>query len=272
MSALCIALLGGCQVWLDGGLVIHFPTSKVQALLAYLAIETTIPHSRDLLMGLLWPHCSPEGARLNLRQTLHRLRQVIPPGYLLTDHQVVQLNRAAEYTVDVASFVSLIGACESHCPANRTLCPACAERLRQAVALYRGDFLTHFYLDDCPAYEEWMVFKREWLHRQALRALHQLAYYHELHGQFEVAHRYAWRQVELDPLCEEGHQQLMRALALSGRRSEALAQYATCRRLLAHELNLDPSEETRTLYEQIRREDFASTLQLRPAAGAYHGC
>jgi adenylate cyclase len=44
----------------------------------------------------------------------------------------------------------------------------------------------------------------------------------------------------------------MRALALSGQRSAALAQYETCRRLLAEELGVEPGAETTRLYEQIR--------------------
>ena len=44
----------------------------------------------------------------------------------------------------------------------------------------------------------------------------------------------------------------MRLLALSGRRSEALAQYETCRRVLAEELDVTPAVETTRLYERIR--------------------
>ena len=45
----------------------------------------------------------------------------------------------------------------------------------------------------------------------------------------------------------------MRALALGGQRSAALAQYEACRRLLADELGVEPAPETTALYEQIRR-------------------
>jgi predicted ATPase len=73
--------------------------------------------------------------------------------------------------------------------------------------------------------------------------------------------------LDLEPWWEEAHQQLMRLLALSGRRSEALAQYHRCRRLLAEELNVAPSPETTDLYEQIREGNLAGTApspQRRP--------
>ena len=45
----------------------------------------------------------------------------------------------------------------------------------------------------------------------------------------------------------------MRLLAIDGQRSDALAQYATCRRVLQAELGVEPAPETRALYEQILR-------------------
>ncbi len=44
----------------------------------------------------------------------------------------------------------------------------------------------------------------------------------------------------------------MRVLARDGQRGAALAQYETCRRVLAEELGVEPARETRELYEQIR--------------------
>jgi len=66
------------------------------------------------------------------------------------------------------------------------------------------------------------------------------------------------RQLELDPWREEAHRQLMRALALSGQRSAALAQYGTCRRVLAHELDAAPSQETTLLFDKIQAGELAS--------------
>ncbi len=60
----------------------------------------------------------------------------------------------------------------------------------------------------------------------------------------------------------------MRLLALSGRRSEALAQYQTCRRLLAEELGIEPSQETMQLYEQIRDGKLSARHDSQPGSGA----
>jgi DNA-binding SARP family transcriptional activator len=248
MPAFRLALLGPLQLYLAGNLVTQFPTAKVQALLAYLAVEAQTPHARDTLIGLFWPDYTPESARQNLRQTLFRLRQVVPPELLLVTNQTVQFNPAGDYRLDVTTFTDLITACHRHAHAEHTACADCSECLQQAVELYRGDFLTGFFLNDSPAFEEWLLLRREWLRREALQALAALAVYHERAGTYAQAQVYAWRQVELDPAREEAHQQLMRVLALSGRRSEALAQYESCRRLLAEELGVEPSAETLAIY------------------------
>jgi predicted ATPase/class 3 adenylate cyclase len=85
-----------------------------------------------------------------------------------------------------------------------------------------------------------------------LAILDRLVEWYEQRGEYERASAYAWRQVELEPWQEEAHRQLMRLLALSGQRSAALAQYETCRRLLAEELGVEPGTKTTELYERIR--------------------
>jgi predicted ATPase len=130
-------------------------------------------------------------------------------------------------------------------------------RWEEAVSLYQGDFLEGFSLPDSAAFEEWALLTREQLRRQVMDALHRLAEVYGERGEHERALQYAWRQTELDPWREEAHQQVMRLLALSGRRSAALVQYQTCCRLLAEELGVEPARETTRLYEQIQAGELA---------------
>ncbi|MCB0167288.1 MAG: AAA family ATPase [Anaerolineae bacterium] len=252
MPMLEISLLGPLQVHLAGEVVSHFNTAKVQALLAYLAVESHHPQPREALAELFWPEQSEATARINLRQTLHRLRQIIPSAFWRITRQTIQFNLDSDYDLDVGDFTGLITACRRHPHFELGGCQPCLTRLHQAVRLYRGDFLADFSVADSANFEEWARLKREWLRREALQVLYQLAAHHEQQGDYEAAYEYAWRQVELDPLREEAHQQLMLILALSGRRSEALAQYDTCRQLLAEALEIEPEAETTVLYERIR--------------------
>ena len=109
--------------------------------------------------------------------------------------------------------------------------------------------------------------QRERLHRLALERMHQLAETYAGRGEVEQALYYAWRQLELDPWLEEAHVQVMRCLALAGRRSEALAQYNTCCRLLALELGVEPAAATTRLYEQIRDGGSDGISRMRRGSG-----
>jgi predicted ATPase len=241
MPNLQLALLGPWQMHVAGQPVTHFPTTKVQALLAYLSVEAQSAHTRDALLGLFWAEYRADSARQNLRKTLQRLRQILPASYLQATSQTIQFDPASDYHLDVTAFIRLVAACRHQPLAVPLACSACIDQLHQAVDLYRGDFLAHFFVEGSPAFEEWLLLKREWLRREALGALQQLTAHHQRQGAYDRAYTYAWRQLELDPLREEAHQQLMSILALRGQRSEALAQYETCRRILADELAVEPS-------------------------------
>lgn len=264
MPNLQLALLGSWQMHLAGQPVTHFPTTKVQALLAYLAVEAQSAHTRDALIGLFWAEYSADSARQNLRKTLQRLRQILPAAYLHATSQTIQFDPASDYHLDVTAFTRLVAPCRHQLVAVPLTCSVCIDQLEQAVALYRGDFLAHFFVEESPAFEEWLLLKREWLRREALGALQQLTAYHQRQEAYDRAYAYAWRQLELDPVREEAHQQIMSILALRGQPSEALAQYERCRKILADELDVEPSQETSKLYEQIRAGQFGRVIRPSP--------
>ena len=239
MAHLSLSLLGPFQVTLDGQPVTGFKSNKVRALLAYLAVEADRPHRREVLAGLLWPDWPDRDALNNLRYALSNLRRVIgdrtaEPPFLLITRDTLQFNVASDYWLDVTAFTEMVEVDKTH--------PSAIDQLQQAVALYRGSFLEGFSVGDSPAFEEWALFTRERLGRQMSSALHRLSATYEQQGEYEKAQACAWRQVELEPWDEAAHQQLMRTLALSGQRSAALAQYETCRRLLAEELGVEPAD------------------------------
>lgn len=93
---------------------------------------------------------------------------------------------------------------------------------------------------------------REQLQHQVLEALDTLARHYAATGNHRQVQQLAARQLIIEPWREAAHRQLMTALALTGQRGAALAQYESCRRLLADELSIAPDAETVALMEQIR--------------------
>lgn len=264
MPDLSIYMLGPPRFVHQGTAIDAFRSDKERALLAYLAVEAR-PHRREALAALFWPESSQKAADNNLRQSLFRLRRVLGgAAAALSIGKTVQIN-SGNFWLDVTALETLMAACETHPHRRRAACRACLERLEQAVELYSGDFLHEFFLPGCPAFEEWALFKREALRRQALDALHTLAVWRERLGEWAPAERYARRQLALEPWRELAHQQLMRLLAANGERTAALTQYETCRRILSQELAVEPGAETTALYEAIRNETGPSPLSLPPS-------
>ena len=257
MAHISLGVLGSFQFLIDDTPVTKLESDKVFALLAFLVVEADRPHRRESLAGLLWPDYPEQTARHNLRQALLNLRLMLgdhsaTPPYLLISRDTIQFNRASDFSLDLAQFNTIFSTCEENRSRCIEDCSIRAARLEEMVKLYRGEFLQQFFLADSAGFEEWALVQRESLHQYVLDAYRYLANYYELHGDFQAARRHALHQLELDPWREEAHCQLMRALALDGQRSAALAQYETCRRVLAEELGVEPSSKTRELYEQIR--------------------
>ena len=249
-----LALFGPMEVtW--GGAPLTFPTGAARGLLAYLALEADRPHPREQLAALLWPDQSQATAYANLRQTLARVRRALPDpasqDVLAITPQTIQLRRDAA-AIDVVRFEQLLAECAVHARTELVGCAACLGRLQQAAALYRGELLHGLFLPHSQAFDEWLLVKREELHREALEVLDTLARTHEAAGDYVQMRRYAARQLALDPWREQAHAQVMRALAHSGQHTAALAQYETCCRVLEDELGMLPSAETTALYAAIK--------------------
>ena len=268
MRRITVRLLGPFEVTIDDAPVTTFEYAKVRALLAYLAVESQRPHPRAELATLLWPEQPERSARGSLSQALLTLRNALgdktaDQPLLLADAQSVQLDPRSAVAVDVTQFLSSLRASEAHAHRSRRTCAACSEHLRQALGLYRGNFLADVSIADSAVFEEWALLQREHLLQRAMSALERLAEQAQWRGAYNEALTYAQRLVALEPLLEVNQRTLMRLLVLNGETTAALAQYKQLQTLLAHELAIEPEEMTAALFNQIRRGDTAG-LQSPP--------
>src|SRR5512145_3161142 len=71
-------LLSGFQLLHDGQVMSGLHAPRLQALLAYLAVNRRTPQPRQQVAFLMWPDAAEAQARTNLRKAIHSLRQVIP--------------------------------------------------------------------------------------------------------------------------------------------------------------------------------------------------
>ena len=161
MNRLSLSLLGPPRIEHDG-LPVKVDTRKAIALLAYLAM-TGESHTRDALVNLLWPEYDQARGRATLRRTLCVIRQAMVDDWLDVGREHISLLPANGLWLDVKQFHQHLAACLSHGHPAAQGCPACLAPLTDAVALYRGDFLSGFSLKDSFNFDDWQFFQTDTL-------------------------------------------------------------------------------------------------------------
>jgi LuxR family maltose regulon positive regulatory protein len=233
-----IYALGEGRVARDGHMI---TSSKWQAAMAkelFFYILLHGPLERDAIGAVFWPDLSTKQVTDSFHTTLYRIRRALGADVVVMDEGQYCLGDV-DYWFDVGEFEALIG--------RARLLPShdwqTEDLWRRAVALYQGDFL--------PEVERvWCVPKREELLGMYLEALIGVGQCHEARRELEGAISWYRRALEVDELREDVHRRIMHCYAEAGRRSEALAQYDRCREILRRELDIEPSVETKRLYER----------------------
>ena len=146
-----------------------------------------------------------EHARGALGGHLH-LRTAIGGQHLDATRDRIALTRGSELEIDVDRFRSLTaeGASEA--------------ALEQAAGLFNGDLLEGFSPRGSPAFDDWQIGEASALERELASALRRLVELLVARGDFEQALPRAQRWLELDPLHEPAHRELIRLYAWSGDR------------------------------------------------------
>jgi predicted ATPase/DNA-binding SARP family transcriptional activator len=234
-GALDLFTLGGLRIMLEHESVENLRSRTAEALLVYLVCQGR-PLPREWLAEYFWPERPHETSLVNLRVALHRLNKTFSPHLVVTRQSVGLRDDNLPY-LDRADFERLLG----------------EGRLREALGLYRGDFLRGFHLPGSPAFEGWAHEERDRLHELALGAYQQLALRHAASAQIDEAVRLARGLLQLEPFHEPTQRLLLRLLAQSGRRRAAIECFEGFRSRLQDELGIEPEEESLALLEQVRR-------------------
>ena len=265
MTTLSVSLFGPFQASIAKRPLPPFRTRKVKALFIYLVVENGktlgVTHQREALMDLLWSELPLKSARANLRHVLHHLRKGIPDAtiangekpipFLLTDRKQVGIHPDYPIELDVTRFTQLV-------------LEGSFDQREEAATLIRGDFLSDFYLTNSETFETWATNRRAMLQLQVLDLLDKLAEHYLKERQYEKAQQVVWQQLALDDLQERAYQQLMTALAKTGQRNAAIAQYQLCCQRLEDELGVKPTAKTTDLYQQIQADVIKETQLQQP--------
>lgn len=194
-----------------------------QRLMAFLALRG--PAHRCVVAGTLWPDVPESHALASLRTGMWRMNRTLPGsitvnGMLLSTHPSMNID----------------------CREQELFA---TELLREQVAdeywvangldiLWKGELLPGWY-------DDWVVFERERLNQLRLHALEHAAVALTERRHLTAALQLALEAVRIEPLRETANAALIEVYLAEGNVVDAIHHYDTFRRLLHHELGLQPS-------------------------------
>jgi DNA-binding SARP family transcriptional activator/Tfp pilus assembly protein PilF len=214
---------------------------KARAILACLALAAGERVARGRLAAMLWDRVSDAQARASFRQGLRQLSSAmgkLAPELLSIDRETVSLNRDLCW-ID----------------ARALLAPQLVQQSAvrgDLAALCTGELLEG--LDGITASFDQLLLSERTRFSEQLSALLQeeLRQSDQLSVEAEERASIARRMIVFDPTHEGASRILMKALADMGERAQAVREYVRCRKALRKTLDVEPSPETKALYEAIR--------------------
>ena len=210
---------------------------KRLALLVYLALAPRRRcRRRDQLVGLFWPDLDGEHARGALNQAVRYLRRSL--GY-----DVVISQGEEEVGLDQNLIWCDAAAFNAHHDASE---------FDRALEVYRGVFLSGFFADASPEFEQWVEEERNGFRQRARTAASTLSEAAEQGGDLKTALHWARRNAAVAPDDESVVARLILLLDQNGDRVGALNTYENLRRRLMEEYGVKPSSETEAVVARIR--------------------
>jgi DNA-binding SARP family transcriptional activator/tetratricopeptide (TPR) repeat protein len=213
-----------------------------RAVLALLVLEANRVVPVDRLVDGVWGDDPPASAHASLQNHLVRLRRELgsrlvtrPPGYLL---------RIAPGELDLDAFRRLVEEADGADPA------AAADRLREALALWRGPALADLAAEPAGKAAAHLDELRFAALEDRIDADLALGRHVQLVAELEEL-------VALEPYRERLRRQLILALYRSARQADALEAYADARRTLVDEVGTEPGHELQELQRAVLRQDPA---------------
>jgi LuxR family maltose regulon positive regulatory protein len=243
-----VKTLGNLAVWVGETEITaeRWVSGKARDLLAYFVNFRHEPVTMERALEGVWPESATQ-SKTAFHTALYRLRQALRVSNL--DSSKFIFANAGEYQLDTARFVIDVDEFESALSqARATRDDEAARCWEQAVALYNNEYLDNLYYD-------WVMPERQRLREAYVSALKALAAYQATAGDYETALTLAQRILQVDPLLEDVHCEIMRYHAKLGQRSAVRRQYQLLQDTLKTELNINPLPATQQLLTTLLHDD-----------------
>lgn len=221
----------------------HRPMDFLKVLVAHGGKGVSEEHFTDAL----WPRIEGDSAHRSFTTTLHRLRKllgedkavVLREGRLKLDDRYCWL--------DTWAFEEIQGKIDALFKGQHQLVDGnkVTHLGEKMLALYGGSFMTN------ETDQSWYIASRERLHNKFVRSMSDIGRYWEQAGEWDKAISCYQKSLEADNQAEGFYRHLMICYGQLGRRAEALETYNRCRKTLHGVHGVEPSSETKAVYEKL---------------------
>lgn len=208
---------------------IIFPFGKVEALFYYLVVNKSA--TRDQLANLLWSEMDDKLAKKNLRNALYTLKKQFVGIELFTFNGLssISLNPDAHIESDYDAFI----------------------QNENNIEVYKGEFLHGYMVKDANEFDRWMYEVRDecnYLYNNRLWNKLKQCKESKDYIQLENICRMIIRTDEYD---ENGYIELMNCYKAQQKYSNAIVIYNELADLLLKELEVEPNQNTKKIYNEI---------------------
>ena len=244
-----IFTLGQFNLEKDGKRLV-FPGKAPQK--AFLMLKTLIASGgkdvrEEQISDLLWPENAGDTAHIGFKTLLSRLRQLLGVKDLIEFQGGKASFNPETCWVDAWTFEEISLQAKKAWEDKRLLDHSGkAIRLTETgLAIYKGHFL-----QGEEGYE-WTSLQREHLRRKFLFLVSRLGEYLQQTKKWKEAVEHYQNAIEVDPLPEEFHQNLMNCYLQLGQSNEGISAYRRFRKIISEGVGIMPSRKTEAIYQSM---------------------
>lgn len=260
-SELTVRMFGKFQTENEKGILNkeNMRSEMLTRLLAYMISHREKDMTAQELIDVLWPEDQSDNPSGALKNLMYRLRKLMnntwgeSGKYIVTGRGAYQLNPEFVFHVDIEEFEECCRQVfNSENPAVQQ------ENGKRAVELYQGMFLSEL------SSEYWVVSIATYYHSIYLTMVKRLAALLEKEKKFTDVEEICGKAIQIEPLDEEIHCFLLRAMIADNKQQLAASHYKETVKLLYDSLGVRPSGEMENIYEELQKiqHDHESNIDI----------
>lgn len=260
-SELTVKMFGKFQVENEKGILNkeNMRSEMLTRLLAYMISRREKDMTAQELIDVLWPDDQSDNPAGALKNLMYRLRKLMSRiwgdggKYIVTGRGAYQLNPEFVFHIDIEEFEECCRQVfNSEDPAVQQ------ENGKRAVELYQGMFLSEL------SSEYWVVSTATYYHSIYLTMVKKLAALLEKEKKFTDVEEICGKAIQIEPLDEEIHCFLLRAMIADNKQQLAASHYKETVKLLYDSLGVRPSGEMESIYEELQKiqHDHESNIDI----------